>query len=686
MSPPAAAKRPVVLEKHGDKRTDNYFWMRDDARNNPEAIAWLEAENRYADAVLAGQQPLKQTLLDELISRIPQQDSSVPVVRRGWRYQSRYAEGQEYPCYFRQPAEAAEAGEWQLLLDGNARAAGAAYYGLGSLTVSPDNQLMAVAEDRLSRRIYSIRIRCLVSGEWRDDCLENVSPDVAWSADSQTLWYVVKDEQTLLPWQVWRHRIGTPQSADVRVYEEQDDTFYVGLYTTTSERYVGIALNSSTTSEVRLLDSEAPEAAPICFLPRQTDREYDLDHYDGRFWLRDNRDGKNFGLYTQSTPGDGDRQCVIAPHDERVLEAFQLFRDWLVVEERSRGLTELRQIHHRSGEARTLPMDDAAWTAWLGHNPHPDTALLRYGYASMTTPDTVYELNLDSGERRVLKQRAVAGFDRNNYVSERLWIPMRDGVEVPVSLVWRRDRYQPGSNPLLMYGYGAYGMSMDPGFSASRLSLLDRGFVWALTHLRGGGEMGQAWYDDGRLMHKMNTFTDFIDLTEALLARGYGDPANTFAEGRSAGGLLMGAVLNMRPDLWRGVLAGVPFVDVLTTMQDPSIPLTTGEYDEWGNPEDPDAYHYIAQYSPYDNVRPRHYPPMLVTTGLHDSQVQYWEPAKWVARLREIKTDRNVLLLRTDMEVGHGGKSGRFAGQEEIAEEYAFLIGLADGSLSPLAP
>ncbi|HBH68543.1 MAG TPA: oligopeptidase B, partial [Erwinia persicina] len=469
------------------------------------------------------------------------------------------------------------------------------------------------------------------------------------------------------------------------VYEEQDDTFYVSVYKTTSEAYVAIALGSSTTSEILLLDAAQADAQPRLFCARRKDHEYSVDHYQDHFYVRSNREGKNFGLYRTDKVEEQEWQALIAPRDAVVLEGYTLFRDWLVVEEREQGLTRLRQIHWASKESRSIAFDDPAYVTWIGHNPTPDSSKVRYGYSSMTTPDTLFELDLDSGEREVLKQTEVKGFDASSYRSERHWITMRDGVDVPVSLVYRKDRYLPGTNPLLVYGYGSYGSSMDADFSASRLSLLDRGFVFALTHIRGGGEMGQQWYDDGRLLNKMNTFHDFIDITDALIERQYGDPEKLYAMGGSAGGLLMGAVLNMAPARFRGVVAQVPFVDVVTTMLDESIPLTTGEYDEWGNPAEEQYYHYIKQYSPYDNVTAQDYPHLLITTGLHDSQVQYWEPAKWVAKLRELKTDDHLLLLHTDMDAGHGGKSGRFKAYEGVALEYAFLIALATGLLPATA-
>jgi len=461
------------------------------------------------------------------------------------------------------------------------------------------------------------------------------------------------------------------------VYEEKDDTFYVGLDKTTSEKYILIHLDSTTTSEILLLDADDPQAKPQVFLSRRKDHEYALDHYLGKFYIRSNKDGKNFGLYKSDNGEESGWQALIAPRVEVMLEGFSLFRDWLVVEEREQGLTHLRQIHWQTGEEKSLAFDDPTYTTWLAYNPEPDTALLRYGYSSMTTPSTLFELDLDTHERTLLKQQEVKDFDAANYRSERVWVTARDGVKVPVSLVYRHELFKPHQNPLMLYGYGSYGSSMDPAFSGSRLSLLDRGFVFALAHIRGGAELGQQWYDDGKLFNKLNTFHDFIDVTKELVAEGYGDAKQVYAMGGSAGGLLMGAIINQAPELYHGIVAQVPFVDVVTTMLDESIPLTTGEYDEWGNPNEKPYYDYMLQYSPYDQVRAQAYPHMLVTTGLHDSQVQYWEPAKWVARLRDVKTDSNQLLMHTDMDSGHGGKSGRFKAYEDIALEYAFVVALA---------
>ncbi|MFN2994435.1 S9 family peptidase [Serratia plymuthica] len=676
MTPPKAEKRPYPITIHGDTRVDDYYWLRDDERADLQVLDYLQAENAFTDAMLKPQQALRETLYEEMVARIPQQEHSVPYVRHGYRYQTRFEPGNEYAIYVRQPQ--AESERWDTLIDGNQRAEKREFYTLGGLEVSPDNQKLAVAEDFLSRRQYDIRFKNLNDDSWADEVLENTSGSFEWANDSATVYYVRKHAKTLLPYQVYRHVVGTDPQHDQLIYEELDDTFYVGLEKTTSERFILIHLSSTTTSEILLLDADRADSTPQMFVPRRKDHEYGIDHYHQHFYIRSNKDGKNFGLYQSEQADEAQWQELIAPRIEVMLEGFSLFRDWLVVEERSEGLTQLRQIHWQSGEVKRIAFDDPTYTTWLAYNPEPETELLRYGYSSMTTPTTLYELNLDSGEREMLKQQEVKNFTPENYRSERVWVKARDGVEVPVSLVYRQDRFIRGNNPLMVYGYGSYGSSMDPAFSASRLSLLDRGFVFVLAHIRGGGELGQLWYEDGKLFKKQNTFNDFIDVTETLIAQGYGDAKRVFAMGGSAGGLLMGAVINQAPQLFNGIVAQVPFVDVVTTMLDESIPLTTGEYDEWGNPNEPAYYDYIKQYSPYDQVKAQDYPHMLVTTGLHDSQVQYWEPAKWVAKLRELKTDDRQLLLYTDMDSGHGGKSGRFKAYEDIALEYAFILALAE--------
>lgn len=674
---PVAAKHPHVMEIHGDTRTDNYYWLRDDERSDDAVLSYLKAENAYTEACMRGEEALRQQLFSEMVERIPQEDESVPYQRNGYRYQSRYKPEQEYALYVRQKVDTGENAEWDLLVDSNERAQGHDFYALGGLEVSPDNQLMAIAEDFLSRRQYDIRIKRLGDQSWYDEVLENTAGHFEWTNDSASLYYVRKHPQTLLPYQVYRHRLGTSVADDQLIYEETDDTFYVGLEKTISNKYILIHISSTTTSEILMLDADDTDATPQTFLTRRRDHEYSLDHYRDTFYIRSNKEGKNFGLYQSASIDEKAWQPIICARDDVMLEGFSLFKDWLVVEEREQGLTHLRQIHWQSGEEKHIRFDDPTYMTWLSFNPEPDTALLRYGYSSMTTPSSVFQIDLDSGERTLLKQQEVKNFDSGAYRSERLWVSAHDGVQIPVSIVYRQDMFKAGQNPVLVYGYGSYGSSMDPAFSISRLSLLDRGFVFALAHIRGGADLGQQWYEDGKLLHKQNTFSDFISVTQHLVDEQYANPKQVYAMGGSAGGLLMGAVVNQAPQLYHGIVAQVPFVDVVTTMLDESIPLTTGEYDEWGNPNDAEYYHYIKQYSPYDQVKAQDYPHMLVTTGLHDSQVQYWEPAKWVAKLRDMKTDNNQLLLYTDMDAGHGGKSGRFKAYEDIALEYAFMLALA---------
>ncbi|MEA0177721.1 oligopeptidase B [Escherichia coli] len=682
---PKAARIPHAMTLHGDTRIDNYYWLRDDTRSQPEVLDYLQQENSYGHRVMASQQALQDRILKEIIDRIPQREVSAPYIKNGYRYRHIYEPGCEYAIYQRQSAFSEEWDEWEILLDANKRAAHSEFYSMGGMAITPDNTIMALAEDFLSRRQYGIRFRNLETGNWYPELLDNVEPSFVWANDSWTFYYVRKHPVTLLPYQVWRHAIGTPASQDKLIYEEKDDTYYVSLHKTTSKHYVVIHLASATTSEVRLLDAEMADAEPFVFLPRRKDHEYSLDHYQHRFYLRSNRNGKNFGLYRTRMRDEQQWEELIPPRENIMLEGFTLFTDWLVVEERQRGLTSLRQINRKTREVIGIAFDDPAYVTWIAYNPESETARLRYGYSSMTTPDTLFELDMDTGERRVLKQTEVPGFDAANYRSEHLWIVARDGVEVPVSLVYHRKHFRKGHNPLLVYGYGSYGASIDADFSFSRLSLLDRGFVYAIVHVRGGGELGQQWYEDGKFLKKKNTFNDYLDACDALLKLGYGSPSLCYAMGGSAGGMLMGVAINARPELFHGVIAQVPFVDVVTTMLDESIPLTTGEFEEWGNPQEPQYYEYMKNYSPYDNVTAQAYPHLLVTTGLHDSQVQYWEPAKWVAKLRELKTDDHLLLLCTDMDSGHGGKSGRFKSYEGVAMEYAFLVALAQGTL-PATP
>lgn len=669
--PPKANKVPHVMTDHGDTRTDNYYWLRDDSRKDPKVLDYLNAENAYTESVMKEGKALEETLFNEMVSRMAQNDESVPYIYNGYTYRTIYQEGKDFPIYQRKPVNSE--GEWEVLVDGNERAKGHEFYQLGDLTISPDNKRIAIAEDKEGRRNYNVAYKDLSDNTWKENVLTNISANLVWANDSKTLFYVDKDPQTLLPYQIYRHQYGTDRKQDVKIFEENDDRFYTWMGKSKSEDYILVSIESSTTSESRLIDANAPEKPMVIFSARQEGREYDIDHFNGEFYIRSNHESELFGLYKTASI-DKPWKTVIAPQKDVDLEGFDLFNRWLVVEERKQGLVSLRQIDWKTGQSTNVTFDDPVYMAWLGFNPQADSEELRFGYTSMTTPSSTYQWNMQTHQKQLLKQQEVKGFERDLYESERTWVKAQDGVEVPVSLVYRKDLFKKGENPILIYGYGSYGSSIDPSFSSPRLSLLDRGFVYAIVHVRGGGELGKRWYNQGKMEHKINTFTDFIDATKYLIANGYGAPKHVYAMGGSAGGLLMGAVVNMAPELYRGVVSQVPFVDVVTTMLDASIPLTTGEYEEWGNPADKEVYFRLKSYSPYDNVVAKAYPHLLVTTGLHDSQVQYWEPAKWVAKLRELKTDNNLLLLDTNMSAGHGGKSGRFNRLRDTAKEYAFIL------------
>ncbi|MBG3112783.1 S9 family peptidase [Proteus mirabilis] len=671
MMPPKANKIPHVMTEHGDSRTDNYYWLRDDARKDKQVIDYLKAENAYTESVMAAGKTLENTLYNEMVERMAQNDASVPYDYNGYTYQTIYQEGKDFPIYQRKPI--GSDGEWEILVDGNERAKGHEFYQLGDLAISPDNKRIAIAEDKEGRRNYTVAYKDLTDKTWQENVLTNISANLVWANDSQTLFYVDKDPQTLLPYQIYRHQYGSDRKQDVKIFEENDDRFYTWMEKSKSEDYILVTIASSTTSEYRLIDANAPEKPMVVFSPRQEGREYYIDHFKGEFYIRSNHESELYGLYKTASI-DAPWQTVIAPQPEVDLESFELFNRWLVLEERKQGLVSLRQIDWKTGQSTNIIFDDPVYMAWLSVNPQADSEELRFGYTSMTTPSSTYQWNMQTKEKQLLKQQEVKGFKHDLYESERIWVKAQDGIEVPVSLVYRKDLFKKGENPILIYGYGSYGSSIDPSFSSARLSLLDRGFVYAIVHVRGGGELGKRWYNQGKMEHKVNSFTDFIDATKYLINQGYGAPKHVYAMGGSAGGLLMGAVINMAPELYRGVVAQVPFVDVLTTMLDASIPLTTGEYEEWGDPADKDVYFRLKSYSPYDNVEAKAYPHLLVTTGLHDSQVQYWEPAKWVAKLRELKTDNNLLLLETDMSAGHGGKSGRFNRLRDTAREYAFIL------------
>ena len=673
--PVAAMKNHAVRSPHGT-RVDEYYWLRDDTRKDAEVLAYLAAENAYKDAVLAPHRPLEERLYTEIVGRIKQDDASVPFLERGYWYYTRYATGSEYPVHARRKGTP-DAPE-QVMLDVEAMAKGHDFFNVGSLEVSPDGRLVAFTEDTVGRRQFTLRFKDLETGRVLPDAIPNVQPGVAWAADNRSVLYVEKDPQTLLGTKVRRHVLGTGPGDDALVHEEQDESFYTSVGRSKDGRYLYIHSQSTVSSEQRYADASDPQLGFRVILPRERDHEYHADHLDGRWIIRSNWQAPNFRVVQAPVGDSADRarwQELIAHRDTAFVDDFSVFRGFLAVEERSGGLRKVRLQQWDGGEPRYLTADEPAYTAELGDNEEIDSHLVRYTYTSLTTPETTYDYDVRTGQRTLLKQQPVlGGFDAQQYATEYLWAPARDGAKVPVAIAYRKGFRRDGTAPLLQYGYGSYGYSADPDFRSHLLSLLDRGFVFAVAQVRGGQELGRRWYDDGRLLAKQHSFDDFVDVTRFLVKEGYADPKRVFARGGSAGGLLMGAIANQAPSDYAAIVAHVPFVDVVTTMLDESIPLTTNEYDEWGNPAERRYYDYMLSYSPYDNVQRRDYPAMLVTTGLWDSQVQYFEPAKWVARLRRLKTDDNPLLFRVNMEAGHGGKSGRFQAYREVAEEYAFLL------------
>ena len=675
-APPVAAKRPFVIKApFGATRTDDYYWLRDDSRKDPDMLGYLNAENAYADAVLAPTKPLQDKIYAEITGRIKQDDSSVPYRLRGYWYYTRFATGQDYPVDARR--KGSMTGPEEVMLDQPAMGAGKGYFQVGDKAVSMDNRLLAWADDAVGRRQYTLRVKDIASGKVFPDAVPNIEPNLVWSDDGKTVFYIEKDPTTLLGNRVKAHVLGTPASADKLIYAEKDDTFYMGIGRTRSDKYICIFLQSTVSNEQRCTSAAQPGAFAL-IAPRQREFLYEADHLNGRWVIKTNWNAKNFKLMQVADAqanGDRARWTDLVPHDPATfIEDVELFDGFMAIEERSGGLKRLRTLTN-SGKATFVAADEPAYTMSLGVNAEPGTTSLRYTYKSLTTPETTYEVDTATGTRTTLKvQPVLGGYDKANYVTERLWAPARDGTRVPVSLVYRKGTPRDGTAPLLQYGYGSYGSSQDPAFSTSVVSLLDRGVVYALAHVRGGQDMGRQWYDDGHLMNKMNSFTDFIDVTRFLVAERYAAKDRVAAQGGSAGGLLMGAVVNLAPSDYRAVIAQVPFVDVVSTMLDASIPLTTGEYDEWGNPAEKPAYDYMLSYSPYDNVAAKPYPALFVGTGLWDSQVQYYEPAKWVAKLRAVSTSTQPLVFRVNMEAGHGGKSGRFRRYREQAEYYAFLL------------
>lgn len=673
--PPVAETRPhEVKAPHGAVRQDEYYWLRDDSRKDPQMLAYLQAENAYADAMLAPLAALKEQLYGELVGRIKQDDASVPFLENGYWYYTRFEEGREYPIHARRKGSM-EAPE-EVLLDVNTLAEGQGFYQVGRYEVSPDNRLLAYFEDTSGRRQYTLKLKNLETGELLPVEIKGLSASIAWTADSGSFYYVENDPETLLTTRVRLHTLGLAEGNDRVVYEERDPSFYMGVGKTTSDKYICISVSSTVSSETRCTLAAQPGDFEI-LAPRERDFEYSADHLGERWVIRTNWQAKNFRLM-QASENDvrarSEWKDLIAHDDKVFIEDFALFDGFLAVEERSEGLTRLR-LRKNDGSEQYVAADETAYAMGLSVNAEPSSDWLRYSYTSLTTPATTFELNVVTGERKLLKEQPVlGGFDKKNYVTERLWATARDGTRVPVTVLHRADFKRDGAAALLQYGYGSYGNSIDPAFNSNVLSLVDRGMVYAIAHIRGGQEMGRAWYEDGKLLKKVNTFTDFIDVTDFLVAEKYAASDRVSAMGGSAGGLLMGAVANMAPEKYRAIVSQVPFVDVVTTMLDPSIPLTTNEYDEWGNPEDKTYYDYMLAYSPYDQIEAKAYPATFVGTGLWDSQVQYWEPAKYVARLRAKKTDDNLLVFRTNMEAGHGGKSGRFQRFREAAEYYAFLL------------
>jgi len=673
---PVADRSPKTLTAHGHERIDPYYWLKE--RENPEVIDYLEAENAYAEAAMAPLAELREELYEEMVGRIEKSDESVPVLRDGYYYYTRWEDDDEYPIHCRKKGSL-EAEE-EILLDVNELAEGHEYFAARGLQVSTGANLLTYATDDVGRRIYTLRIRDLEKGEDLADEIPEVTGSSVWANDNRTLFYTKQDPQTLRSHQVWRHVVGTDPAEDELIYREDDETFSVWLGKTKSKRFVVIYLSQTLSTEIRLLDAEEPMGEFQVFLARERDHEYSIDHHGEYFYVRTNRGARNFKLMRTPVGATGiEHWEEVIPHrDDVFLQGIELFKDHLVLTERQDGLLKLRIRPWGGGEEHYLDFGEPAYVAFPIDNAEFDTRELRYVYSSMTTPRSTYDYDMVAREKTLLKRQKVLGaFDPADYVTERLHAQARDGASIPISIVYRKGLAKDGSRPLLLYGYGSYGVSLDASFSSSRLSLLDRGFAYAIAHVRGGQELGREWYEDGKLFNKMNTFTDFIDAAEYLIDEGYTRSRRIYAVGGSAGGLLVGAVINLRPDLFDGVVARVPFVDVVTTMLDPSIPLTTGEYDEWGDPNDPAYYEYLLEYSPYDNVAALDYPNLLVTTGLHDSQVQYWEPAKWVAKLRTTKTGDGQLLLVTNMDAGHGGVSGRYKRFQETARYYAWLLDLA---------
>ncbi len=675
INPPIAAKKPTELTKHGHTRIDHYFWL--NQREDQEVLDYLQAENKYTQDVLAHTEDFQEKVFQELKGRIKESDQSVPYFHRGYYFYTRYEEGKEYPIHCRKK-DSLDAEE-EVMLNVNEMAEGHDYYQIKGVLLSENQDILAFGVDNVGRRKYTIHFKNMVTGEILEDKIANTNGQIAWAADNKTLFYVTKDEQTLRDDTIWRHELHRPQSEDVKVFVEEDDTFGTYIFRSKSRKYLIIGCYSTLSTEQRVLAADNPTGEFVVVTPRENNHEYSISHFEDKFYIVTNWEATNFRLMVtnENTPGKDHWEEVIAHREDVMLEQIEIFRNFLVVVERKNGLEHLCIRPWNGDPLHYVDFGESTYSAWTSYNPEFDTDVLRYGFNSLITPRSTVDYHMVSREKTVLKQQEIpGGYDREAYASERVYITARDGVKVPMSMVYKKGLQKNGENPTLLYGYGSYGINVTPDFSSSRLSLLDRGFVFAIAHIRGSETMGRPWYEDGKLLKKLNTFHDFIDCADYLVNEKYTSPTKLFAMGGSAGGMLMGGIINMRPELFKGIIAAVPFVDVVTTMLDDSIPLTTGEYDEWGNPNEKEYYDYMLSYSPYDQVEAKDYPHILVTAGLHDSQVQYWEPAKWVAKLRELKTDDHVLLLKTDMSAGHSGKTGRFQRFKEIALEYVFMLDL----------
>ncbi|MEX0609753.1 MAG: S9 family peptidase [Balneolaceae bacterium] len=686
LTAPTTEKQDSVLTIHGDTRVDPYFWMRltDDQKvdetpdeQTQKVLDYLNSENEYSDLAMKNTEQLQEDLYEEIVGRIKQTDESLPYFKNGYWYYTRYEEGLEYPIHSRKKGSLDA--EEEVLLNVNELAEGHEYYSASGLQVSPDNKILAFGEDTVSRRIYHIRFKNLETGEFLDDKLENTTGGGAWANDNKTYFYTTKNKVSLLSEKIWRHSLGDNISSDKMVYEEKDPSFYLGVSKSKSDQYIIIGARSTLANDYHILDADNPNGQFSQFTPREKVHEYSIDHFEDKFYIVTNWDAQNFRLMEtlENSTQKSNWKEVIPHRDDVLLNGIEVFKDYLVVNERGNALTHLKVINHSTKEEHYLEFDESAYVVYPSTNPEFDTETLRFGYSSLTTPSSTYDYDMANREKELMKQEEiVGGHDPNDYSTERIFAEARDGTMIPVSVVHKKSVRKNADTPLLLYAYGSYGSSTDPWFNSSILSLLDRGFIYAIAHIRGGQEMGRQWYEDGKMFNKINTFTDFIDAGKHLEDNGYSSAPHMYARGGSAGGLLMGAVVNMAPEQFNGVIAAVPFVDVVSTMMDETIPLTTNEFDEWGNPKNEDSYHYMLSYSPYDNVVEQEYPNLLVTTGLFDSQVQYWEPAKWVAKLRDKKVGDNILLLETNMEAGHGGASGRFERYHQTALEYAFLLDL----------